>query len=389
MHLVVLKRNEISLPDTLPPVLRPAYLKQRLAKGTNRKGLQPLPGAGNGPHHHNKDLYANANSTNNSEEANERLLAADETDTSKDDLNASTASGDPAAFTKQHPDHQVVNSGSKPPDSKSQNQNAAAADEQMSEETASIVSSPGRPMPVNFDFQRQEALRRDPTIVQPVAVRLSPESPVIQSSDQDEDDIRSRRKPSRGEVSYEKLWNTRSSKNDFSEDDDDDEHSDHERLNQSGPISLPPHNKDHQQSSPPLPPPRGPGPSAVAAVISNSSVVVGGSKHARSSSLDLNNYYSGVRPPVPPRGGHGVHGYHGAPVPDATTMHSPGGGGSGGPRLGRDGKALQCRIQEYREKNSVVARTINELHQEVSDALEERIALEYQLEQLKSFGEDE
>jgi RNAse (barnase) inhibitor barstar len=48
---------------------------------------------------------------------------------------------------------------------------------------------------------------------------------------------------------------------------------------------------------------------------------------------------------------------------------------------------LQISIHEYRERNSVVARTINELHQEVSDALEERIALEYQLEQLKSFGD--
>ena len=52
-----------------------------------------------------------------------------------------------------------------------------------------------------------------------------------------------------------------------------------------------------------------------------------------------------------------------------------------------DLKSLQRNIHEYRERNSVVARTINELHQEVSDTLEERIALEYQLEQLKSFGD--
>ena len=52
-----------------------------------------------------------------------------------------------------------------------------------------------------------------------------------------------------------------------------------------------------------------------------------------------------------------------------------------------DLKSLQRSIHEYRERNSVVARTINELHQEVSDTLEERIALEYQLEQLKSFGD--
>ena len=67
----------------------------------------------------------------------------------------------------------------------------------------------GRPAPVNFDFHRQDTLRRDPTIVQPVAVRLSPESPVVQSSDLDEDEDahRGRRKVSRGEVGYEKLWN--------------------------------------------------------------------------------------------------------------------------------------------------------------------------------------
>ena len=53
----------------------------------------------------------------------------------------------------------------------------------------------------------------------------------------------------------------------------------------------------------------------------------------------------------------------------------------------RDCKSIQMNIGQYKEKNSVVARTINELHQEVSDALEERIALEFQLEQLKSFGE--
>lgn len=40
-----------------------------------------------------------------------------------------------------------------------------------------------------------------------------------------------------------------------------------------------------------------------------------------------------------------------------------------------------------RERNSVIARTINELHQEVSDALEERIQLEFHLEQIKSFGD--
>lgn len=76
------------------------------------------------------------------------------------------------------------------------------------------------------------------------------------------------------------------------------------------------------------------------------------------------------RPPLPPR------------IDPSAPQISRGSG------MTRDCRALQCKIQEFREKNSVVARTINELHQEVSDALEERIALEYQLEQLKSFGDE-
>ena len=89
--------------------------------------------------------------------------------------------------------------------------------------------------------------------------------------------------------------------------------------------------------------------------------------HAHSSSLDLNNIQGvHLRPPLSP---------HIDPSVPTT-------------RLTNDCQALQCKIQEYHEKNSVVACTNNELHQEVSDALEERIALEYQLEQLKSFGDE-
>merc|ERR1712226_1827232 len=100
--------------------------------------------------------------------------------------------------------------------------------------------------------------------------------------------------------------------------------------------------------------------------------------HARSSSLDLNNFQhpqhqmTSQRPPLPPR------------VDRLTSLASISATGTGI----RDVRALQCKIQEFREKNSVVARTNNELHQEVSDVLEERIALEYQLEQLKSFGDE-
>ena len=142
--------------------------------------------------------------------------------------------------------------------------------------------------------------------------------------------------------------------------------SDTTRLHESGPVSLPAsrliNSTSKKDPSPPPPPPRGSNP------------VYPRSGHARSSSLDLNNLQQVRQPPVPPP--------RVAGEARMLSIHSLSG-------MTRDCRALQCKIQEYREKNSVVARTINELHQEVSDALEERIALEYQLEQLKSFGDDE
>ena len=42
---------------------------------------------------------------------------------------------------------------------------------------SSVMTSPGREKPVNFDYVKQDVLRRDPGIVQPVALRLS-DSPV-------------------------------------------------------------------------------------------------------------------------------------------------------------------------------------------------------------------
>ena len=126
-----------------------------------------------------------------------------------------------------------------------------------------------------------------------------------------------------------------------------------------GPLSLPPGTE--------APPPpfalSKPGMPALAAATK---------QHTRSSSLDLNNT-RGVRPPppeLPPRA---------APA-QTTSVDRPA-------RPYGESRTYEMNIHQYQEKNSVIARTINELHQEVSDALEERIALEFQLEQLKSFGE--
>ena len=81
MHLVVLKRNNIDLPETLPPVLRPAYLKQRLSKSSKLMVLKPPL---TNP---NKDLYnggagkqqldqVTGRTSANLEESSERLISA-------------------------------------------------------------------------------------------------------------------------------------------------------------------------------------------------------------------------------------------------------------------------------------------------------------------------
>jgi len=403
MHLVVLKRNNIDLPETLPPVLRPAYLKQRLSKSSKLMVIKPQV---TNP---NKDLYnggvgktkldhqvCTGRTSGNLEESSERLISAtsDEVDQAID---------------------QVSNSRSRISDKNATN----CKTDSETADTASIVSSPGRPQPVNFDFHHQDTLRRDPTIIQPVAIRRSPDSPVVQSSDLDEEDEhphphqlahRGRRKPSRGEVGYEKLWNA-AGKDEHDDDDEEDSVKEHKSDNLlhdggvSGPVSLPasrltsattsgPTGNSRKDltsgsggpgggaTSPPPPPPRGSNPAGAPPPTSGSSYT---RSHARSSSLDLNNLQNRElhhknnssqilhqRPPtLPPRVEHSRM----SSIVSLTGMS-------------RDCRALQCKIQEIRENNSVVARTINELHQEVSDALEERIALEYQLEQLKSFGDE-
>ena len=287
---------------------------------------------------------------------------------------------------------------------------------------SSAMSSPG-PKPVNFDFHRPDA-RMNPHILAPVPVRLSPESPVIPTS---EDDERSGSAPvnvkqGRREVLYEQLWNQEDalstaeeslssltlkgdssagakrpmpklpgadhSENTTDEEDIEDNCSTEidglQDLSPSPPDMLPrdpkttnhslPHfsnalygTKPQQRSPPPPPPPRP-------------------RSHTRSSSLDLNHFNRGP-PAVPPRDLSTVK----QTATSSIIAEEDDGAAAAavpGKSKGRDSRSLQMRIHQTREKNSVIARTINELHQEVSDTLEERIALEYHLEQLKSFGED-
>ena len=83
MHLVVLKRNNIDVPETLPPILKPAYLHQRLSKANRKIVLKPsVP-------NHNKDLYNGRDATtpSNPESLNASLLnnQEDELDHAKAD----------------------------------------------------------------------------------------------------------------------------------------------------------------------------------------------------------------------------------------------------------------------------------------------------------------
>ena len=349
MHLVVLRRNEIELPDELPACLQPLNLRNKLVD------------------RHNKDLY-NSEGKEEAKGGEGQSLLSEDTDA------ASARQSSPLS-----PNSAAGRSSNKSP--------------------SSVISSPGnRSKPVNFDFRDA---RRNPNIIQPVPIRHSPESPVIPTSDDDGANAAALPtvKQGRREVLYEQLWNQevsaaeeslssvtqrtlRKSENSTDEEEiDDSTEVDGAQLNDDnedaspagtknlpydGPVSLPQFSDAlnlHRRRasgataagtaakdpSPPLPPRSG----------QSTGVGVG---HARSSSLDLNR---GVGPPaLPPR------------------QLS-----SGVMSARRDCKSIQMNIGQYREKNSVIARTINELHQEVSDALEERIALEFQLEQLKSFGE--
>jgi len=54
--------------------------------------------------------------------------------------------------------------------------------------------------------------------------------------------------------------------------------------------------------------------------------------------------------------------------------------------LGRDTREISAEIHKYKESISLLTRHMGELGQEVNDTLEERVVLEYQLDQLKAIG---
>jgi len=351
MHLVVLRRNEIPLPDELPVCLRPSNLRHSVID------------------RHNKDLYSGAGAG-----GQEPLLET-----------SNNSEGDKTAPDPMSPESQM--------------------------------SSPGRPKPVKFDFNAA-SVATDPSIACPKPLRLSPDSPYLHSSDESREGSpptvgrQQKAKVNKREVVYEQLWNVdessivnrsrhSSSSSSSSQDtspqdvDDPDGPKDVRRSNQA-PASLPyfasssannpssgtssinnPSSSSDQMTHrtgnvlglqkkeglPPLPPSPPPRP---------------GKTHIRSASLDLNKLKdknqlpaSGALPSLPPRAspfnkhiGDGIH------VDDD----------------GRDNKEIAASIHRYKESIALLGRTVQELSQEVNDTVEERVVLEYQLDQLKTIG---
>jgi len=359
MHLVVLRRNDIQLPDELPQCLKPSTLQNKLRD------------------RHNKESYNTIE---------ERLLL-DMTD--GDVVDVATSVGGKAGTD---------------------------TDSALSPD-GSLMSSPGRPKPVQFD-----AAIRDPNIACPVPLRLSPDSPYIQSSEEDSPATVGRQ-PTGGkrEVVYEQLWNqedltsaaeTIRADSDSCTDDSVHGVDDFNNIQPAavdGPVSLPYFNQDYpnhptnqapvnplglqrKKDAPPSPPPR---PSKT---------------HARSRSLDLNHQLphhphhraaagaphphhapSAAAPPfVPQRSA--PHGAQGALRPSDSTSEDDDVAVPSVVSLSRDtrdSREVSASLHQYKETIGILTRTLAELGQEVADAVEERVVLEYQLDQLKSFGNDE
>jgi len=88
-------------------------------------------------------------------------------------------------------------------------------------------------------------------------------------------------------------------------------------------------------------------------------------------------------PSVPPRSSPFFRAQHSFEPPTSTTTTSR---EEARDLLGRDTKEISAEIHKYKESIALLSRTLAELGQEVNDTLEERVVLEYQLDQLKAIG---
>ncbi|KAK3911781.1 RalBP1-associated Eps domain-containing protein 1, partial [Frankliniella fusca] len=131
MHLVVLRRNNIDLPDKLPPSLIPSV-----------PPLAPLPLPPSKP-----------NTGEKQKPASDESLALCNASPPQADITSPQKGKDVSKWTK------------------------------FMDSPTSSVSSPG-PKPVNFDFHKS-AVEQDPKILHPIALRLTPESQNLTASGDD------------------------------------------------------------------------------------------------------------------------------------------------------------------------------------------------------------
>ena len=158
MHLVVLRRNDIALPESLPNCLQPEFLKKKLEP--RMRGL----------------LMGEAKTTDALDGSSCKPTSTME----KPEINVGdNKHGNANASTTGI---ELVNESSGESSLRRRSSEAVTtADEANS--LASLVSSPSvgdRPKPVNFDFMRPD-IRRDPHILQPLPLRISspPDSPSL------------------------------------------------------------------------------------------------------------------------------------------------------------------------------------------------------------------
>ncbi|XP_050697135.1 ralBP1-associated Eps domain-containing protein 2-like isoform X2 [Eriocheir sinensis] len=429
MHLVVLRRNNIELPETLPPSLYPMLLRKSSSSGVEGGGnsgasgnSSVVPGGGGG----------------------------------------AAAEGGEAGGAKATPD----------PLSPSRNKEWT----KFVDSPTSTLSSPGL-KPVNFDFQKS-AVEQDPKILHPKAVRLTPESKRLEVAEVEgpasfspeqaltSDLTSSAPAPAPGDLATgpgpAPTGPTGSSQGSPKKGQEGQDIKPIQRPlprkptgsatgglppppqsavttppednGMFGPISLPslpsgPLPAGAKKEAPPPPPPRP------------------GRTHARSSSLDLNkfsrNSFLGAPPAVPPRASPGATSpkklIYQKSDGDMAGVEAGGGGGDAlfpldtrlpverartsafevyrkphqefasafervsGQRVGeeeggertrhlstgarpKDKREIQASIRTTTEKNTILTRLNSELNQELAEVMEERIALEMQLEQMKPFS---
>ncbi|CAL4095964.1 unnamed protein product, partial [Meganyctiphanes norvegica] len=408
MHLVVLRRNNIALPDTLPDNLLPSAIKRK-SSSSGVEGNSGTSGASS--------------------------------------VTAIASAGSGSGGAKPTPD----------PLSPTRNKEWT----KFVDSPTSTVSSPGL-KPVNFDFQKS-ALEQDPKILHPKALRLTPESSRLDVSEADtvasyNSDPTSLNVDVTGISSTQlntsqvisQVSNLSPKKNQESADikpiqrplprkpsgggvgvlppppnlqtgtpPDD--------TGSYGPTSLPMIPSGPLQGikkEPPPPPPPRPAPRT----------------HTRSSSLDLNKFsrsgFLGAPPAVPPRASPGAispkklvyqksdgdmggssdtstkiptaaqqgmdHAHNSAfqvyrkpPTDNSSAFQFVGDSRKEEEERARqlasgarpkDKREIQASIKTTKEKNTILTRLNAELNQELTEVMEERIALEMQLEQMKPFS---